>query len=607
MTNARNLYLLSAVLCLALAGCGGGIAGPGPGPNEDFSIAVTPGSVTASPGGTSTPATISITGINGFNGVVIISLTGLPAGATTSPAQPFTLTTGASQQLTISVPSSALSGNTALTATGTSGVVNHSAPLVLTVSGAPPPGSDQLVVVGHTDSNNFPTTPGAPATGFLGGSGDGTVSSIRLSGGASNTTFSTYFGGNAGEQVRDAFVDAQGNIYITGHTASANIPALLPAAATAGVHRAACNACSSSAPDAFVAKLAPDGQVLRFTYLGGTGHDEGYNLFVDSAGSIYVGGRTSSVDFPVTGAQIAQRNYAGGAYDFHVTKFSADLSTIVWATFLGGSGEDTGRGRLAVDNSGNVYIGGETRSTNFLGAPGLNGVSDAIVVKLNPNGGLVYSVRVGGGNVSIPEGAPGGLVITAAGEAYACGLTTASDFPVTTARGFSGSTEGFVIRLSSAGQVLAATYLGGSGEDQCEGLALDPSGNVIVLSTTTSTNFPTTAGVVRTTLAGIRDFAVTRLSPDLASILASTYVGSSGEETGDTLRAILDANGNIVFAGLTDSSAFPVTVNAVQPVFRGGRDMVLVVLAADFQQILYATYLGGSGQEVVRSAGYHRN
>jgi hypothetical protein len=590
-----------------MSGCGGGLAGPGPGPNQDFSITVTPGAVTASPGGSSTPTTITITGMNGFNGVVIISITGLPAGASTSPSLPFTLVTGAGQQLTIGVPANALAGNLALTVTGTSGAVNHSASLVLTISGTAPPGSDQFVVVGHSDSTNFPTTPGALAAGFLGGSGDGTVSSIRLSGGASNATFSTYFGGNAGEQIRDAFVDAQGNIYITGHTASPNISSLLPGSATAGVHRTACNACSSAAPDAFVAKFAPNGQVLRFTYFGGTGHDEGYSIFVDSAGAIYVGGRTASPDFPVTGAQIPQRNYAGGTYDFHVTKFTADLSTIVWATFVGGSDEDTGRGRLAVDNSGNVYISGETRSTNFLGAPGLNGVSDGVVVKLNPNGGLVYSVRVGGNNAAIPEGAPGGLVVTGAGEAYTCGLTTANDLPVTTARTFSGPTEGFAVRLSATGQVLALTYLGGNGEDQCDGLSLDASGNVILLSTTNSTTFPITAGVLRTAFAGVRDFAVTRLSPNLATILTSTYVGSSGEETGDTLRAEMDVNGNIVFTGLTNSSVFPVTPNAAQGVFRGGRDMVLVVLSADFRQILYATYLGGNGQDTARSVRYHRN
>lgn len=603
-TAAGNIALTVTGTSGQLAHSAALVLSVGPTSGPDFSIAVNPATVTVSPGGASNPANISIQGSNGFSGNVSVSVSGLPAGATTAPAQPLSIAAGAAQALTISVPASTMTGSYSLTLTGTSGQLVHTAALVLNVSSSSP-GSDQFIVAGHTNSANFPTTPGAWAPNALGGN-DGTISSLQLSGGVVSSTFSTYFGGSGGEEIRDVFVDSQGNIYITGQTNSTNFPT------TAGVFQRTCNSCSPTSSDGFVAVLSPTGQLLRATFFGGSGDDEGYNIFVDSGGVIYVGGRTSSVDYPVTGAQIPQRIYGGGTYDMHVTKFSADLSTILWATYLGGLNEDTGRGRLAVDSSGNVYMGGETRSNNFPGAVGqLQGGRDGVLVKLSPNGSLLYTRLIGGNEpANGPEGITGDLLVKSNGETYVCGFSSASDVPNVIRPFGGGQSDALIARLDPNGQILAITYLGGNGLEECEGLALDAGGNLVVATLTgSSAGFPTTPGAFQAGPQGGNDYGITKFSANLSTIVFSTFVGGSGNEDADTVRVGLDPNGNIYFAGHTTSSGLPwITTNAAQPTFGGGsHDMVLIVLSADGRQMLYASYLGGSGLEFARSLRYRRN
>jgi len=590
LTGTAGLRSHSVALVLSV--------GPTPGP--DFSIAANPSTVAATPGGSSAPANISIAGSNGFAGNVSVNLTGLPAGATTSPAQPFSIAAGATQAVTINVPVTTAPGSVGLSVTGTSGQLAHSTSLVLNV-GSVAAGSDQIVVVGQTNSTNFPTTPGAHSR-TLSGSGDGVIASVRLASGVASTTFSTYFGGNAGEEIRDTFVDAQGNIYITGQTSSTNFPT------TPGAVQ---RTFAGGLADAFVTKFSPSGQLLASTYIGGNGHDEGYNIFVDSAGAVYVGGRTSSADYPVTGGQIPQRVYGGGTYDMHVTRLSADLSTIVWATFLGGNGEDTGRGRLALDGSGNIYMSGETRSNNFPGAAGqLSGLRDGVLVKLSPNGALLYTRLIGGNEGNSPEGLSGSLLVKSSGESYVCGFSSATDVPGVIRPFGGGAADALIARLDSGGQILAITYLGGNGIEECQGLALDSSGDLLVATLTSSSmGFPTTAGAFQTNPQGGTDYAFTKFSPDLSQIRFSTRAGGSGNEDADTLRLELDSAGNLYFAGHTTSSGLSwITANAVQSNFAGGsHDFVVFVLSADGRQMLYATYWGGNGIDIVRSMRYRRN
>jgi hypothetical protein len=540
-------------------------------------------------------------------------LSALPSGVTSNITQPGTGNSGFVQLQ--AAANAALVNNQAIgvTASG-AGVTAASGSFDLTVS---PPSSgtitEQIIVVGHSASLNFPTTSGALQPNYSGGSTDGFVSSIRLTTGASTTSqfsFSTFFGGSDFEQVRDVFVDAQGNLYITGRTASTDLPI------TSGAFQPSYR---GGPRDAFVAKFSPSGQLLFSTYLGGNGDDVGYSIFVDALGFIYVSGRTGSTDFPVTAGAYQTANRGGN--DCFVVKMKADgTGPLVWGTYVGGTGNDSARGRMTLDAAGNVYVDGETVSADFPTTPNamqrtLRGLSSGLLFKLSSDGrSLLYSTYVGGTEGAASENGSGGVAVTPGGDVYMCGFTSATtDFP-TTPNAFQptfggGSADAYVVRVSSVtGALVASTYLGGNGYEECQGLNLDSSGNVLAVGFTQSSNFPTTSGALQTQLRGPGDMFLTKLSADLSSMVFSTYVGGSGNEVVDSTRVELDASENIYFMADTTSIDFPVTSNALQANFGGGSsDVFFIKVSSNGSQILYATYLGGNGEDSGRSMRYKKN
>jgi hypothetical protein len=472
------------------------------------------------------------------------------------------------------------------------------------------------VVAGETDSTNFPVSSGAQQPQFRGVQ-DGFITSFSLNAGAGASwrrDFSTYLGGNALDQVRDVFLDAQGNIYMTGRTSSTNLPA------TPGVFQPQFG---GGPMDAYVAKFSPDGQLLLATYLGGGTYDVGYAIFVDGAGFIYVAGRTSG-GFPVTPGA-AQGVYAGGRAsegpyfggDMFIAKLRPDLSAIVWATYAGGSNNDAARGRMVVDASGAVYVEGGTSSDDFPVTPNAfqqspPATSSGVLVKVAPDGrSFVYSTYIGGGGATAGQGAIGGLEITAQGEAFVCGSTSASSFP-TTASAFQRTPGGglgdvFLVRLSADGStLLAGTLLGGGGLDSCQGLALDSAGNPVVLAATNSPGFPTTPGAFQSQLRGGMDMAIVRFAPDLSRILSSTLLGGSSDELGDTLRVVTGSSDNLIVILNTSSADFPVTAGALQATFGGASDAAVVELSADGSRLIFSTYLGGGGTDFPRTVRFRR-
>lgn len=489
-----------------------------------------------------------------------------------------------------------------------------------TVSPPPPPppppppqaGSEFAVIVGQTTSTNFPTTAGAAQSSYRGNT-DGTVTLIRLS--PPQVVFSTYFGGSQFDQIRDAYIDGQGNVYITGRTESTDLPT------TAG----ALQRNFGGAPqDGFIAKFSPSGALLFCTYLGGSSQDNGYSIFVDNSGFIYVSGRTSSTNFPVT-AGAFQTTYGGGTSgapffggDMFVAKLSADASSLVWSTYIGGAGDDVMRGRITVDSAGNVYGEGRTESQNFplMNAvqTSLKGTNDPALLKLSADGSrLIFSTYFGGFETT-GENAQGGVTISPSGDAYFCGFTTStSGFPVTAGAyqtTLVGTQSTFVARLSATGSLVASTLLGGSSSTECQGIEVDAAGNPVVLSATNSSNYPTTPGSFQTVFQGTVDLAVTKFAPNLSAasgLTFSTFVGGPADDSGDTLRVQLDSNNNIYFAGSTASSSFPVSAGAIQSAYGGGpHDLLFVKLSPDGSQILYATFIGGSGEDYARSIRYRK-
>jgi len=335
------------------------------------------------------------------------------------------------------------------------------------------------------------------------------------------------------------------------------------------------------------------------TYLGGTSDEQAYAVATDTAGNSYVTGYTASLDFPATSGAYKTANQ-GGTSDVFVAKYSP-TGALIYATYLGGSGDDTAYG-IAVDSSGNAYITGSTTSTDFPTTVGAyrttykGGNSDAFVVKLNAAGdGLVYSSYLGGSG----DDAAYSVALDSANEATVAGATNSSDFPASTgaygAFNGGGIADAFVTRLSAAGNALIySTYLGGAGEDAAYGVAVDSAGNAYVTGYTQSANFPTTPGAAQRSNAGDYDAFVTALNPIGTAALYSTLLGGSQQDYG--VGVAVDSLGNAYMTGYTASSDYPHTSGALQPGKNGGYDAVVTKLTG-FGTIAYSTFLGGSGDD----------
>src|SRR3972149_818785 len=228
-----------------------------------------------------------------------------------------------------------------------------------------------------------------------------------------------------------------------------------------------------------------------------------------------------------------QGSYAGGV-DAFVTKINSSGTALIYSTYLGGSGGDWGND-IAVDTSGNAYITGLTYSTNFptsLPIQGSNaGEADAFVTKINSSGtALIYSTYLGG------SGGDWGndIAVDTSGNAYITGLTYSTNFP--TSLPIQGSNAGeadaFVTKINSSGTALVySTYLGGSGGDWGNDIAVDTSGNAYITGGTVSTNFPT-ASAIQGSNAGGSDVFVTKINEPGSSLVYSTYLGGSSSDGG---------------------------------------------------------------------------
>ncbi len=340
--------------------------------------------------------------------------------------------------------------------------------------------------------------------------------------------------------------------------------------------------------------------VLEFsTYLGGTDREfTRIKVDVDSVGNVYVVGATASIDFPALNA--FQSSYGGDVSDAFVTKFDPSGS-LVFSTYLGGDGEDWTVG-IGIDNTGNLYLSGETSSSNF---PTLNafqnslaGIQDFFVTKFDPSGLLVFSTYLGGdsaGNMSDME-------VDGTGNVYLTGKTAENNFPTLNAIQSSpgGSFDVFVTKFDPSGALVFSTYLGGTSADGHfsgfhQMISVDSSGNIFVTGTTLSSDFPTLNAFQSSYGGGgivFGDVFVAKFDPS-GLLVFSTYLG--GEDVEEVMGIDVDSVGNVHVAGETFSSNFP-TLNAFQSSFVGGTgdSDTFVVKFDPSGSLVFSTYLGGS-------------
>lgn len=432
--------------------------------------------------------------------------------------------------------------------------------------------SGNVYVTGRTASVQFPTTAGAFST-KLARQGYADVFVAELNAAGSALLYATYLGGTYDDEGDGIAVDASGDAYVTGWTASANFPT------TAGAYQ---TIFGGGFDDGFVAKLNATGSALLYsTYLGGNSHDEGHAVALDTAGDAYVTGLSYSPNFPTTAGSL--RTTLSGLDDAFVSKLNAAGSALVYSTYLGGMWHDDGRG-IVVDASGDVYVAGFSDSINFPTTAGAfqtkpGGGYDAFVSKLNSTASaLMYSTYVGGANNDFGYG----IAVDASGNAYLTGDSYSANFPTT--RGafqttISGSGTGhddaFVSKLNAAGSALLySTYLGGSANDVGYGIAVDGSGHALVTGATTSFDFPTTANAFQTTPGGHDDAFFSKLNPAGAALVYSTYLAGKALDEGHGIT--VDSLGNAYIIGWTASTNFPVTTGAFQTILSSGSDYAFV-------------------------------
>ncbi|MDH4309384.1 MAG: SBBP repeat-containing protein, partial [Acidimicrobiia bacterium] len=335
------------------------------------------------------------------------------------------------------------------------------------------------------------------------------------------------------------------------------------------------------------------------SYLGGAGSDSGSAITVDGSGNIIVGGYSASSDFPVTVGAYDQT--ANTNNDVTVTKLSADGSTLMWSTYLGGSGLDNAND-IAIDGSGNVYVGVYTASSNFPTTAGafdtsLGGTYDGAVAKLSANGAsLLYSTYLGGSGANDYLRA---IAVDASGQAVVAGYTDSNNFPMVGGSydtSFGGTFDAFVTKINTTGTGLVwSTYIGGTGSDSAEDMVLDGSGTVYLTGQAAS-GFPTTAGAYDSTVSGTFDGHATKLSSNGSTLLYATVFGGSGNDKGTAIAAF-DAT-TLYVGGNTPSSDFPTTAGAYDRTKSSSDDMFVLSLdltQTGSAQLDYSTFIGGAG------------
>jgi hypothetical protein len=415
-------------------------------------------------------------------------------------------------------------------------------------------------------------------------------------------TYSTYLGGTAGDQGFGIGVGYTGSAYITGRTGSVDFPT------TPGAFQTS----HSAGNDAFVARMTDDGSGLVYaTYLGGSLDDYGQGVVVDRTGNAFVVGATASNNFPVTPGAFQTTN--AGNTDSFVAELAPNGASLLYSTFLGGSGIDQGNAIDVNRSTGVVYVTGGTTSTNFPITPGAfqstpGGGADVFVTALNATGkGLVYSTYLGGAD----EDRGNGIAVDGLGRVSLTGQTRSTNFPTKAALQGTfggGNFDAFVSRLTPDGSALYySTYLGGSADDIGNAIVANGVGKTFITGRTGSSNFPTTAGAAQTVYGGgANDAFATSLAPDGASLAYSTFLGGSGDDRANGVA--IDPSGRAYVAGFTGSTNFPVTSDAFQTTYGGGTSDVFVTkLASDGTSFAFSTYLGGSGADLGNAVALDRN
>ncbi len=441
-------------------------------------------------------------------------------------------------------------------------------------------GDGNIYVTGFTRSPGFPTR--GEIQSPISGEVDTFV--VKLSSSGSELIYATYLGGSGTDQAHGIAVDSQGRAVVAGVTSSSDFPT-----------RNAYQSVLAGGKDAFVSMIDPAGSALVWSsYLGGSGDDAAFGLALDPEGNVYLAGETISADFPTR--QAYQASKAGWEQDLFAVKMTPSGSDIIYSTYLGGTGVDTG-GRAALGGDRSLYLTGATWSDDFptrnCYSPARSGRYDAVVVRLAPAGDdLIYSTYLGGAGSDFGRD----IAVGNNGSAYVTGYTLGQGFPEVNPLYRREDSEeedegtGFLSRISPAGsELLFSTCWPAKGGVQALAVALDPAGYVYVAGQTGAINFPLRQPF-QPLKSGRADCFLVKVDATLPAVIYSTYLG--GLDTEKPYGLAVDTRGRAYITGYTDSKDFPIRA-AVQPTLEADSAAFVAGMAACGSDLLFSTFFEG--------------
>ena len=362
--------------------------------------------------------------------------------------------------------------------------------------------------------------------------------------------------------------------------------------------------------------------LIKSTYLGALGDDEATAIAIHpSTGDVYVAGFTNSSTTTFPGVNGGAQSGLGGNYDAFVSRFSADLTTLIKSSYLGALGGDRANALAVHPATGEIYVAGYTTSTanTFPGvggsAQGTNaGGLDAFVSRFSADlGTLIKSSYLG---TAVEDVANALAIHPATGDVYVAGYTyvAAANFPGVSggAQGSSGgNSDAFDSRFSAdLTTLIKSSYLGGAGTEEANALAIHPAtGEVYMAGYTSSdtTSFPGVSGGAQGNFGGNYDAFVARFSADLTTLIKSSYLGAGGSDVAKAL-AIHPATGDVYVAGFTSvaTASFPGVSGGAQGSFGGAvYDAFVSRLSADLTTLIKSSYVGAAGDDVAKALAIH--
>jgi hypothetical protein len=443
------------------------------------------------------------------------------------------------------------------------------------------------VVTGFTDSSNFPLL---NPIHLDRASRDAFLMKLDPSG---LIVYSTYLGGSSSFDYGEAVaIDGEGNAYIAGVTQSADFPVL--------------NALQPLAQgqDAFVLKVDPAGGLVFGTFLGGTGSEAGESVAVETTGSFYVTGWTTSSNFPRVNSPQGKQS----GQDVFVTRYAPDGSAYVYSRFLGGNSHERAFA-IAVDEGSSAWVGGRTDSTNFpavlplqANQPG----TDAFLAKIGPDGATAFATYLGGSDWEIVFG------LSLKGDRlYATGQTFSADFPAVNAvqsakAGDAATADAFVIGLDTLAQSLVfSTFLGGAGMDEGRGVAAASGANVFAAGWTESSDFPTVRPL-QESKSNVGNVFISRLAPLGVDEVAPAFVTVAGGDAITITGRDFAAGATVHLGGVPATNVAVLdstTITATTPSLPAGATDVIVTNPDGGSGTLYGELLVLSGTGPVAEAG----